>query len=228
MGLAESAGVQLSYGAVRRYMDVPRAALGLINSGEIGELRHISIESGGGELLWAHPHNFDLITYFTGVRPVGSVQARLTFNPTAWSDPVLDADPRGDSCDIHFAHGPSASISVTGASSVRIACDRAELVIGGNTSWLQETPRGSQLTEYQQPNHRRVAVTMSGRRRALEELATAVRGGTAQCHTPQDILRSNELGLACAWSAVNDGRAVELGAIPPDFRVTGRKGDLYA
>ena len=81
MGLAESAGVQLSYGAVRRYMDVPRAALGLINSGEIGELRHISIESGGGELLLGLLHNFDLITYFTGVRPVGSVQARLTFNP---------------------------------------------------------------------------------------------------------------------------------------------------
>jgi predicted dehydrogenase len=227
LAAAEVAGVKLSYGAVRRCMDVPRRVKKGIDAEEMGMLRQIVIECGRVELLWSHPHHFDLITFFAGLSDVEAIQARMTFETAAWSERVLDADPIVEALSIQFRGRLSATILPTGAGVVRLICERGEYVIGGNTSWLAVREYG---TGIRVSGEREVSVpfTMSGRRRALMELASAVRGEGATSYSAADILRSNQLGLAGAWSAVNQGRMVRLDEVPDDFTVTGRKGDLFA
>lgn len=227
LAAAEVAGVKLSYGAVRRCMDVPRRVKKGIDAEEMGMLRQIVIECGRVELLWSHPHHFDLITFFAGLSDVEAIQARMTFETAAWSERVLDADPIVEALSIQFRGRLSATILPTGSGVVRLICERGEYVIGGNTSWLAVREYG---TGIRVSGEREVSVpfTMSGRRRALMELASAVRGEGATSYSAADILRSNQLGLAGAWSAVNQGRMVRLDEVPDDFTVTGRKGDLFA
>ncbi len=187
----------------------------------------MAVESSGGELLWAHPHNFDLITYFVGLEPVAWVRASMSFDPSAFDNGVLDADPVVETCTIKFEGGRSASISTTGHSLLRLHCADAELVLGGYTSWLQHTPRETGSHNYPEPQHEQVGFSMSGRQRALHDLVEAVEGRSSSPHSPDDIVRSNELGIAAAWSAVRGGESVRLDDVPSDFVVTGRKGDLY-
>jgi predicted dehydrogenase len=178
-------------------------------------------------LLWSHPHHFDLITFFAGLREVEAVQSRMSYEMAAFTGKVLDADPVVEGLAIQFGGGVSATILATGAGVVRVICEKGEYVIGGNTSWLVIHERGTGM-EWRQPRPVSVPFTMSGRQRALMELASAVRGEAATCYTASDILRSNQLGLASAWSAVNQGRVVGIAEVPDDFVVTGRKGDLFA
>jgi len=224
---AEAAGMKLSYGAVRRCMDVPRRVKEGIDAEELGVLRQIVIECGRVELLWSHPHHFDLITFFAGLGEVEAIQARMSYELAAWKGKVLDADPLVEGLAIQFGGGVCATILATGAGVVRVICEKGEYVIGGNTSWLVIHERGSGM-EWRQPRPVSVPFTMSGRQRALMELAAAVRGEATTCYTAADILRSNQLGLASAWSAVNEGRVVGIAEVPDDFVVTGRKGDLFA
>ena len=208
-------------------MDLPRRVKEGIDAEELGVLRQIVIECGRVELLWSHPHHFDLITFFAGLREVEAVQSRMSYEMAAFSGKVLDADPVVEGLAIQFGGGVSATILATGAGVVRVICEKGEYVIGGNTSWLLIHERGTGM-EWRQPTPVSVPFTMSGRQRALMELAAAVRGEAATCYTAADILRSNQLGLASAWSAVNEGRVVGIAEVPDDFVVTGRKGDLFA
>lgn len=229
MTAADRVGMKVGYGAVRRSMDVPRRAKAILQSGELGRVLGLTIESMGGELLWAHPHNFDLIGYFLGSEEVLSVQAILEFDPAVLQGETLDADPLVRGVMIRFATGAMASIIPSGSGAVRIACEKGELVIGGNASWLVMSVKAAQpAAPFLAPTIIDVPFTASGRQRALEELANAVRGCGEAPHTPEEIMRSNQLGLACAWSAVNSGRAVRLEEVPENFSVTGRKGDLFA
>jgi scyllo-inositol 2-dehydrogenase (NAD+) len=225
----EAAGVHLSYGTVRRCMDVFVQAKERLQSGALGHLRHVTIEMKKGELLWAHPHNFDLITFFIGLMPVKSVQASMDIPQGAFSGLTLDADPLVNGAFILFENNLSASISPTGGSMIRVSCDDGELTIGGNAAWLTETrrsqhERGGFLPPVEVP----VTITGSGTQHALSRLAKAVLGQGTAPNTAAEILRSNALGLTCAWSAVNQGQAMSLEDVPADFTVTGRKGDLYA
>jgi predicted dehydrogenase len=229
MAAADQVGMKVGYGAVRRCMDVPRRAKLLLESGELGGVLGLTIESKGVDLLWAHPHNFDLISYFLGCLEVSSVQAALEFDPAVFHEQTLDADPLVRGAMIRFETGVMASIIPSGLGAVRIACEKGELVIGGNASWLTMRVKSEQPSApFMPPTLIEVPFTASGRQRALTELADAVRGCGEAPHTPQEILRSNQLGLACAWSAVNSGRAVRLEEVPEDFCVTGRNGDLFA
>ncbi len=227
LSAAEAAGMILSYGAVRRYMDVPRAAKSLLSAGHLGPLRQVVVEGRRAELLWAHPHTFDLITFFFGTAEVTSVQARMSFEPDSWNGKVLDADPLVEGAAIQFSGGASALILSTGAGVTRLICEQGEYLIGGNTSWLAVHERAAGPA-WSVPRQIETPFTASGRQRALMELAAAVRGEGESAHTAADILRSNQLGLACAWSAVNQGRLAALDEAPEDFVVTGRKGELFA
>jgi scyllo-inositol 2-dehydrogenase (NAD+) len=215
---AKAAGVHLSYGTVRRCMDVFVHARERLQRGHLGPLRNVTVETRKADLLWSHPHNFDLITFFIGLARVVSVQAAMEMPPGAFQGRTLDADPAVLGALIVFENDVTAA-----------CCNEGELTIGGNASWLVE----SRLSERQRggflpPSTVDFPTTGSGTQHALARLASAVLGRNAAPNTAEEIFRSNALGLACAWSAVHDGQAVRLEDVPEDFSVTGRKGGLFA
>lgn len=224
---AAAAGTRLSYGAVRRYMDVARTARRLVDDGRFGALRHVVSESRTAELLWAHPHTFDLFTYFVGTGPIGSVQARMRVPDGAFDGAVLDADPLVELVSVRYASGVTATVIDTGVGETRLVGERGEWVLGGNMAWLAEIDR-TVPGRIGAPQPVEFEATASGRLRALAELAGAVRTGGDTSHTADDMWRTNQIGFAAAWSAVNGGRAVTPDEVPGDFAVTGRIGDLYA
>lgn len=224
---AESAGIRLGYGAVRRYMDIARRAKEEIESGRLGALRHVVAESRTSELLWAHPHTFDLFSFMVGMDPPVSVQSRMRIVPETFDGVVLDADPLVEMVAIAYTSGVSASIIDTGVGITRFVCEAGEVVLGGNMAWLAIIERGSSVGA-PVPRQVDVPLTGSGRLRALRELADAVRLGRPTSHQAVDILRTNELSFAAAWSALHGGRAVTIAEVPEEFEITGRIGDLYA
>jgi scyllo-inositol 2-dehydrogenase (NAD+) len=224
----KKAGMHLSYGTVRRCMDVFVQAKKLIAEGAVGEGRHISVQTRKAELLWAHPHNFDMITFFAGLPAVQSVQCSMDLTPGSFDGLTLDEDPIIQGAFITFENNLSASI-MPGGPAIRVSGYDGEITIGGNAAWLTQTTRSrEERGGFMPPVTVEFEITGSGTQHALTRLARAVLGTEAAPNTADEIFRTNALGLACAWSAVNGGKKVTLEEVPEDFTVTGRKGDLYA
>lgn len=68
----------------------------------------------------------------------------------------------------------------------------------------------------------------SGTQRAFAELIAAVQGNGPAPISPAEILRSNQLSFAVAWSALQGGRQVKLADVPEDLTITGRQSQNYA
>jgi scyllo-inositol 2-dehydrogenase (NAD+) len=225
----EQSGTIVSYGTTRRCMDVFQLVKQLVKAGENGELKHLTIELGRAALLWSHPHSFDLMVWFAGGRAVEFVQAACSFEASAWQEPTLDADPMIESAVVRFAGGFNAVITSAPGLNVRLAGDHGCLTIGADGAWLtRELRTHADRPYFSAPELIRFTPKGSGTQHAFHRLAAAVRGTGKPAITPAEVLLSNQLGLACAWSAVNDGRKVKLEDVPEDLTVTGRQGQNFA
>ncbi|HEY1170936.1 MAG TPA: Gfo/Idh/MocA family oxidoreductase [Verrucomicrobiae bacterium] len=225
----EQHGTKLSYGTTRRCMDVFRLVKSLIAAGEIGELRQITIELGRAALLWSHPHSFDLMVYFATGREALGVQGACEIAPDAVKDHLIDADPIIENASVRFSGGLNAVITTAPGLNVRFAGDLGLLTVGADGSWLTREKR----THTDRPYHglpERIPFTpqASGTQRAFAELIAAVNGTGQPSITPAEVLLSNQLSFAVAWSALNGGQQMTLRDIPEDLTITGRQGQNYA
>jgi scyllo-inositol 2-dehydrogenase (NAD+) len=55
-----------SYGAIRRYLPPYKLIKKLIETGNFGSLRKITVDYGSETLFWTHPHSIDAILFFIG------------------------------------------------------------------------------------------------------------------------------------------------------------------
>ena len=227
---ADAAGAHLSYGTVRRCMDVYREARRLLKAGEIGELRHVILELNPQELLWAAPHHFDIISYFVGVAASAKVRGELSRIEGCFEGMVLDSDPRILDASITFPKGLRASVVRTTARMTRLVGRSGELRIHGKSAALSrlDYPLEDENKELPQITQLPIEHTISGTQYALTRLCGAVLGQCAAPNTSAEILQTNAFGFALAWSALHEGCTVSLEDVPDDFIITGRQGDLYA
>ncbi len=230
MAAADAAGMKLSYGTVRRCLEVYREARRLIDEGAIGALQHVIIEMSPQALLWAAPHYLDVITSFVGVTDGAIVQGDLEFPAESFHDLTLDADPMVKSAHIKFSNQVRASLILSQGPYTRLLGETGELQITGKAEQLSLIPykpvpkplirRQPQLIDFKP--------LQSGTQYALSRLCAAVLGRGEAPITSAEVLRSNQLGLALAWSGLHEGKRVSLTEVPEHFNVTGRQGDLYA
>jgi predicted dehydrogenase len=219
LAAAQAAGLALTYGTTRRWMPAYRLAHRLaLEDG----LEDLVIEMGRGELLWTHPHSFDLMVWFSGTRAVESVQANCSFEPGALQGRLLDADPMVESASVRFAGGLHAAITSTPGKHLRARGARGAVSVEANGTRVMRAPAGGA------PQPVAFDIERSGTQQAFLELALAVRDGASSGITTSEILLSNRLGFACAWSAIQGGRRVRLDEVPEDFTITGRQGPNYA
>lgn len=225
----EKHGTKLSYGTTRRCMDVFRLVKSMIAAGEIGELRQITVELGRAALLWSHPHSFDLMVYFSGGRTVESVQATCTYDPKDVSGHLVDADPMIENALVQFSGGLNAVITSAPGLNVRFAGETGCLTVGADGSWLTHEKRTHPDRPYlAKPEPIPFTPQASGTQRAFAELIAAVQGNGPAPISPAEILRSNQLSFAVAWSALQGGRQVKLADVPEDLTITGRQSQNYA
>lgn len=221
--------VAFSYGTTRRFMAVYRRALELVAEGAIGAVTQVTVEFGRTWLLWNHPHTVDLMLAFAGCSEIDHVQAQCEFAPEAWDGETLDADPILEFGSVRFANGVQGIITSAPGFNVRVAGESGSLAIRGNGGDLELSRPASAEDPYQSAVEP-VAVEpeLSGTQTAFSELVQAVQTQGETSITAAAVQLSGDVLFSLAWSGLHEGRRTTIEAVPEDFIVTGRVGDLFA
>ena len=223
--------VVFGYGVNRRYHSVYRKAKKIIESGELGELQEIVIESGVNSLFWTHPHSVDTILFFADTTQIDFIQGSCTFqNAYELTDPkLIDNDPIIDNAFFQFSNGVKASINQVGGNNVRLACTKGILTIYSDGFHIEKIT-GSSITPRYFNNVEIIKMEslMSATETAFKELKEAVLFKKQIPITIQEIETGMVMLLGIIYSSLNDGKRIRPNDVPEDMIVTGRSGSLYA
>jgi scyllo-inositol 2-dehydrogenase (NAD+) len=219
--------VQVSYGALRRYMDVFRQVRAMVSAGEIGEIVQVEVQVGRTLLLWNHPHSVDLLLFFAGTTEVDYVQASCTFQEGAVRSPdLVDDEPMVEHATIRFANGVTGCISPVPSHSVVLYGTKGAITVGANGAWIDRRISGPNHSP--KPTQRIVPqATVSGRVRAFEELRDAILSGAPCSISPDEILQGQRILMAMVASSLRDGARLRLDEVSDDFKVSGKFGTNY-
>lgn len=221
--------VHLTYGTVRRFMDIYRRAKEMLDAGEIGDLVQISVELGRTLLLWNHPHSIDMVIYFSGSTDVEYVQGNCILKKSPSSDLLeVDDDPLVESATIKFKSGVTGLITSRAGGNVTLCGTGGNLIIAADGSWLELQKRTNKGPYFLETSRMNVEPEMSGTQRAFFELMKAIQKGTPLTITTEEIETSQEIMLGIAYSSIHDGRRIRVSDIPAKFTVTGKFGDQFA
>lgn len=221
--------VVFSYGALRRYMPVYRRALEIARSGAIGDPVQILVAFGPGRLMWTHPHSVDLMMFFAGARAV-SVRASLDVREGAAAGTMIDDDPLVRSAHVEFENGMCGTITLAGGSDITIAGTRGNVRVVADGAALIVEREGAlggagyflhMSTEQPRPS-------ASGLQTALSEMRATILGAAPAGTTVEEAVAGQRILFAMALSSLEGGGAVDPAAIPHEFIVTGRSGQLPA
>jgi scyllo-inositol 2-dehydrogenase (NAD+) len=221
---------KIIYGATRRAMDIYKKAKDICDSGELGQVKHISVEFGSTSLLWSHPHSTDLIIFFSGSTDVTEIQGSCFIETGSIKSPTLvDFDPIVKNAHFTFANGVSASISQASGFNVRIACESGILTIHGD-GYCIEINRVKDLPGYfHSIEEVKIVSTKSGTQYLMEDLRDAVLKDQPVKHiVPDEILCGQRLLFGILESSMQGGRIVTIEELNENVVITGRSGKLYA
>ncbi|OPX92388.1 MAG: Inositol 2-dehydrogenase [Pelotomaculum sp. PtaB.Bin104] len=225
-----SNGVAFSYGALRRYMEVYRYAKMIVDSGELGDLVQIIVNSGQTSLLWNHVHSVDIIMYYAGDNHVDYVQSALIIEPGSVSKEQVDDDPVVEHALIKFSNGVSGVISRAGGYNVILSCAKGEIIIAADGSWLEinKYPINSTGPYFLSNSRLYLESSCSGRQKAIVELKDAILDGKETSINIDEVLITQQILFALVYSELNGGIKFNINDVDDRFTVTGRSGNLYA
>lgn len=226
----EQNGAKIVYGTTRRAMDVYRKAKEICWSGELGEIKQISLEFGRSALLWTLPHATDLITYFADSTDIEKIQGYCTMdNNNSVDKSIIDCDPIVENAFFKFSNGISATINQGGVLNVRIFCSEGNLTVHGN-GFCIEINRKKQLTDYfHSIEEFKVETSKSGTQYMLEDLKRAIDLETSvQLIKPEEILVGYQLLVGIVESSLRGGCIISPADLNDGLYITGRKGNNYA
>jgi scyllo-inositol 2-dehydrogenase (NAD+) len=222
-----------TYGTLRRYMCIYRAALERAQSGEYGELREIRVNMGRGLLYWTHPHAVDLILWAGGGRRVAGVQARLgDVVPGAAAEIV--SDPYVLSATIFFADGLVGHITQAPGSDLKLSCRDAEVTVESDGRALSLARCAGE-----DPYPTRAALSApaapaagEGTLTPVRQLAACLAGEAEQIRENSEVkaqmLRGQRILFAIVQSHLEDSRLVQLHEVDPALVIRGKSGERYA
>lgn len=221
--------VKFTFGTIRRFHNAYKQAKSLIDSGIIGKIEQITIEFGYGQLLWTHPHSFDLALMFSNCRDFEYVQATLSHPHAAWDGYQLDADPRIENAFIKFANGVNAVITRGHGLHVHVGGPDGTISVLSDGTLIEWRRKSHNDSVYPTEKVEIVpTVGYSGTEQALRDLAFAVQGIERSSMNIEDVRSGTQLMFSVAWSSLHGGRRVSVDEVPGSFVVTGRSGDLFA
>jgi scyllo-inositol 2-dehydrogenase (NAD+) len=222
-----------TYGTLRRYMRVYRAALERAQSGEYGELREIRVNMGRGLLYWTHPHAVDLILWAAGGRRVAGIQARLG-DVVRGGAAELVSDPYVVSATIYFEDGLVGHITQAPGSDLYLSCRDGEVTVENDGRALSVARSAGA-----DPYPTRVALTAppvpaagEGTLTPMSQLAGCLAGEAEQLRDNSEVkaqmLRGQRILFAIAQSHLEHSRLVDLREVDPALVIRGKSGERYA
>jgi scyllo-inositol 2-dehydrogenase (NAD+) len=226
----EQHGAKIVYGTTRRAMDVYKKAKQICWSGELGDIREISLEFGRSPLLWTLPHATDLITYFADSTDVEFIQGYCTMDDNTSTDNlIIDCDPIVENAFFKFSNGISATINQGGVLNVRIFCSKGNLTVHGN-GYSIEINRNKQFKDYfHSIEEIKVESIKSGTQYMMEDLANSISFNTpVKIIKPKEIFCGHQLLVGILESTLRGGARVSPGDLNDDLYITGRNGANFA
>ena len=223
LSLLRESLIPFAFGTLRRFSETYRKARDMVEAGEIGELRSITVEHGYDMLMWGHPHSIDLMIYFSRCHEADEVRADCEFEPNSISDQRIDCDPMLKSASIRFSNGIEGTISRINGHNTHLIGTGGTLSIRDDGAYLDLAPPGETPRPIELPQPK-----LSCTQRAVLELAEAVRGERSPALTPDEIEANQRLLMAIARSAQTGGAKTNPNEVSGDFTVTSRFGELTA
>lgn len=225
----EANKAKIVYGATRRAMDIYRKAKEICWSGEIGDIEHIHVEFGNGQLLWSHPHSADLITFFANSTELKSIQGFCSIDEKAIKQGEIDADPRIEYAHIVFENGINASIGYTRGLNIRIGCSKGILTIHGDGNSIEINRNENMEGYFHSMETLKVNPLKSGTQHLMADLKNSlIDGKEPNLIKPIEILCGQQILFGIVQSTLEGGRKITLNMLNEDLIVTGRSGVFYA
>jgi scyllo-inositol 2-dehydrogenase (NAD+) len=228
--LLESPDVFATYGTVRRFFHIYRAARDLVRSGRFGKLLEIRANFGAGALYWVQPHAIDLILFAAEGREVTGVQARFDrLDPGESPDEVLN-DPVIQSATIWFDDGVAGHIGRAPGLDLVLSCELGEVMVASDgRGILIAEPRGEDPYLAREPWTGDVpGQGPEGSLAPIAQLAACLAGDAdaiaANASVKRDILRGQRLAFAMIDSHRQGSAIVPVPASPPPLFITARTG----
>lgn len=224
------ADAKIVYGAQRRAISIFRQVKDICNSGEYGEIKHITFEYGKVMLLWNHPHITDLMVFFSNTLDVEYISALCSFKNTYNKDSLfIDEDPLVENAFIKFNNGITINTTPNEGGNVRIHLARAILTINGDGYCIDINTEDKIKGRFHKSNRIFAEPSKSGTQVLFADLANAVLNSTnVKNICPEDILCGTAIISGIVESSLNNGAKINYQDIRNDLTITGRFGDLYA
>jgi len=228
IGLFKKHHIQFTFGTYRRYHGIYRAAKKMLQSGEIGNIVQINVEHGRSTLMWTHPHSIDLCLYFSDCEEIATVQGNCIISKFDKANNTIIDDPVVLGGMIRFSNGIIGVIGTGGGMNTRIHGEKGILTISANGSKIVIEKKGKGGSPYftKTKTIQSTKPMKSGTQNALLELYSAV---TRNFETHYDsIVQNQKILMALAYSSLMGGRIIDCRAVPEDFRILGKFGNLPA
>ncbi|MBU4348427.1 Gfo/Idh/MocA family oxidoreductase [Patescibacteria group bacterium] len=213
----------ISYGTMRRYIDIYRYAKKIIKSGKIGKLQQIIVEFGKSPLMWTHPHSIDLIIFFSENADIDYVQARAEIDKKDISKNKIDADPIIESGIIKFKNGVSAIITEANGQNIKLICEKGEILIAQNGKFLELISKNNKRLIKKIKKGK-----LSGTQIAINEIKNNILNNKPLGISPSEILNGQKIITALASSAANNSQKIKISDINKNLSITGKINNLYA
>jgi len=219
----------LSYGTIRRYLDIYKKAKTLVDSGKFGNLLQIQIDFGSAPLYWTHAHSVDLILFFAGKRNLRSVQAYMSNLEKGKEEYFIESDPIIEQACMYFDHGVIGNISKIPGMNVTLGCEKALITVKSNGSYItiSDSLNNNPYLEFPGTIIQDDCDTPQGTYAAISSLKDRMRSAYSPDLNDHIFLGQRAL-FGFIQSALEGSRKIKLEEIHPKTFVKGKTGNLYA
>jgi predicted dehydrogenase len=222
-----------TWGAIRRYIPVYQQAVQIVESGEYGNLLEIKVNFGSSPLYWTHAHAFDLLTYGAGKRKLLNISAKFKeLEKNENKQLIFEKDPVIKYCIAEFEDDVTGFITQSPGADFILTCEKAEISVISD-GWdlvIRHYDKGAYpictsipISELDIP---------CGTLAPLSMLEGCLNGDVTQISRnrkiKEDILLSQYMMFASAYSHIEYGRKVCRSEDLPDLEIWAQTNDRYA
>lgn len=223
--------VLLSYGVYRRYAEPYKNAKIISDSGELGDLKQISIFFGNTHLLWNLTHAVDLLIFFSNAKSALWANGIVEFQKgLKIKNNFIDDDPIVKSATIMFDNGIIGSITSGGGLSVKLSFSKGEIEIGADGTWLNINKKNQNIKSPYYYDRRNIISqpSKSGMQLAIENLRDQIIYKKKSLITNNDILEGQRILYSLVLSEINNGSRFFLKDVPEQLIITGKIKNKFA
>ena len=219
--------VCLSYGTLRRYLNIYQKAKDLVDSGKFGKLSQIQVNFGKAALFWTHPHSVDLILFFSGKRKLASIQSHLS-NVVETRDNVVESDPIIEQAMMYFDDGLVGSITKIPGMDVVLGCERGVITIESNGKGIviKQSFNDAPYFEYSKDSTTDSYNKPQGTYLALSSLINNLNNKDYQ--NSQFVFLGQKVLFGLVDSHLNNGKLIDIDMVSEKITVLGKTGIFYA